>query len=443
MAKFIGTVGITGPISPKDTADTYATHMAFYGQGGYRTVDLLATRDLITPERRELGMIVYVLEDKKEYRLELGIENTNWVEKTGGGGGGSVDKLNYYLVTNMLELESFPSAGILAKYPGAIREVGTTCYVQDTGQEYRLYNGITNEDWKLISDPVLISGGGSSSSEIINNNSYYNKIGCLNTSLIIEALLSSDNGDGTYHNPNDPDNPVISGSNTNIFDFQINGSLFWTSDKVYFSGSSEIIENVDTKIYLEYTSGSNTDTIELLGNIGTIQTLSGNNTIEINGNKSKWNGYLTFKNPGQINLKIYQTKDGVKAYNLNKTIYAFNPNFTIMDGNSNVPLDIIEQGVKFLTKDYDFNVLGNTVLNVSLVKVNVTSNGIDTTNYNIIQSTMKMINTSKTYSIDFSVIDRNSFIDSTYALLVTGVDNGNTIPKYFYGPFIIKLNESL
>lgn len=77
------------------------------------------------------------------------------------------------------------------------------------------------------------------------------------------------------------------------------------------------------------------------------------------------------------------------------------------------------------------------------MKVNVTSNGIDTTNYNIIQSTMKMINTSKTYSIDFSVIDRNSFIDSTYALLVTGVDNGNTIPKYFYGPFIIKLNESL
>lgn len=54
-----------------------------------------------------------------------------------------------------------------------------------------------------------------------------------------------------------------------------------------------------------------------------------------------------------------------------------------------------------------------------------------------------MITTNEIYSIDFGVIDRLTFIDSSYALLVTGIDNGNTIPKYFYGPFNISLNETL
>ena len=69
MAKYKGTVAITGPISPTDTLDLYATHLASLGQGGYRSVLTLVDRDAILPLRREAGMVVYVIETQKEYRL--------------------------------------------------------------------------------------------------------------------------------------------------------------------------------------------------------------------------------------------------------------------------------------------------------------------------------------------------------------------------------------
>ena len=124
MAKFIGTVKLTGPISPTDTEDAYASHMALYGQGGYRSVATLAQRDLITDERREDGMVVYVIEDETEYRLKGGIANSNWEAVVGGSGGSG--KPNYYIVTDIAEMENFPSTTILTEYPTAIREIGTT-----------------------------------------------------------------------------------------------------------------------------------------------------------------------------------------------------------------------------------------------------------------------------------------------------------------------------
>lgn len=442
--RFIGTVKITGPVSPTDTEDAYASHMALYGQGGYRSVATIVDRDAITPERREDGMVVYVLEDDTEYRLKGGIDNTNWEEViSGGGSGGGSGKPNYYIVATINDMENFPTASILTEYPTAIREIGTTVYVQDTGQEYRLFNGITNADWKLISDPVLVSGGGTGGTT--NNeikNYYFDAIGCLNVALIDDVLNGISSG-GIYINPTDPNNPIISSSDLNVFSFEVPDSKFWTSDKVYFSGSTEITAGVDSKVYLEYTMGSTTDTIELLNIIGIPTDFAGTNNIDVRGNVSKWFGYIKISSPGQINLKVYQTKDGVRSYNVNKTLYSFNPNFTILDGTSNTPLPIIENAVKILSKDYNFNVISNTNLNVSLVKVNTTPNGIDSTNYSIIPGTTQLINTSGIYSIDFSVIDRLTFIDSSYALLVTGTDNGNIIPKYFYGPFTISLNETL
>lgn len=449
MGRFIGTVKITGPVSPTDTDDAYASHMALYGQGGYRSVTTLVARDLISQERREEGMVVYVLEDDTEYRLKGGIDNTNWVAETSGGGEPGTTgsgKPNYYIVTTILEMENFPSPTILTEYPTAIREVGTTIYVQDTGQEYRLFNGITNADWKLISDPVLVNnsgdgtGGGTTNTEI--KNYYFDTIGDLNTALIDNVIIEASEG-GIYISPKDPTNPVISSSDLNIFSFEVPDSKFWTSDMVYFSGTTEITSGVESKVYLEYNMGSVNDTIELTRIIGTPIDFAGTNNIDVRGNTSKWFGYIKISSPGQINLKVYQTKDDVKTYNVNKTLYSFNPNFTITDGISITPLQIIENAIKILKKDYNFNVINNTKLNVSLVKVNTTPNGIDNINYNIIQGTTKLIDTSGIYSIDFGSIDRTKFIDSSYALLVTGIDNGNTIPKYFYGPFNISLNETL
>ena len=79
MAKYIGGVTITGYIAPSDTADLYATHREELGQGGYRSVANTTERNLISMDRRKLGMIVYVIDEDKEYKLLGGLENTNWV----------------------------------------------------------------------------------------------------------------------------------------------------------------------------------------------------------------------------------------------------------------------------------------------------------------------------------------------------------------------------
>lgn len=78
MGSYPGGVAVTGYLSPTDTTDHYATHKAEFGQGGYRSVVDITTRDAIDPSRREAGMLVYVISEDKTYRLVNGILNTNW-----------------------------------------------------------------------------------------------------------------------------------------------------------------------------------------------------------------------------------------------------------------------------------------------------------------------------------------------------------------------------
>lgn len=67
MAELQGTV-VTSPLVPGgDSSNTYPTHDAIYGKGGWRSVKTIAERDAITEKRKTTGMIVWVEEDKKEY----------------------------------------------------------------------------------------------------------------------------------------------------------------------------------------------------------------------------------------------------------------------------------------------------------------------------------------------------------------------------------------
>lgn len=38
MSQITGSIVITGPISPTDTTDTYATHWSAYGKGGLKSL---------------------------------------------------------------------------------------------------------------------------------------------------------------------------------------------------------------------------------------------------------------------------------------------------------------------------------------------------------------------------------------------------------------------
>jgi len=80
MAKITGSVNLSGTITPYDSTDTYATHDQQYGRGGYRSVQNSAERIVIPLQRRAEGMLVFEIDTKRSYRLEGGIENTDWVE---------------------------------------------------------------------------------------------------------------------------------------------------------------------------------------------------------------------------------------------------------------------------------------------------------------------------------------------------------------------------
>lgn len=82
MSALQGT-NIASAVRPFDSLDTYATHEAQYGKGGHRTVTTLAERNKIPVGRRELLMIVGVIEDNNFYKLvnnptTLGTSNSDW-----------------------------------------------------------------------------------------------------------------------------------------------------------------------------------------------------------------------------------------------------------------------------------------------------------------------------------------------------------------------------
>jgi hypothetical protein len=77
MTEFVrlGGVGIMGYISPMNENDTYAVIDPLYGIDGLRNVESISDMLDIPEERRRAGMIVGVLEEDKYYKLK----NDNWV----------------------------------------------------------------------------------------------------------------------------------------------------------------------------------------------------------------------------------------------------------------------------------------------------------------------------------------------------------------------------
>jgi len=106
MGIILGSVPFGGFIAPTDSTDTYATHDELYNRGGYRTVVDIASRDLITPDRRKIGMLVYVTADDKYYTLKTGLLNADWEDATMGGGGRTALFINDNVTNNYRVLPS-------------------------------------------------------------------------------------------------------------------------------------------------------------------------------------------------------------------------------------------------------------------------------------------------------------------------------------------------
>ena len=60
MSELKGTV-VASPIVPYSSEDTFATHYAKYGKGGFMSVSTISDRDAIPEARREEGMFAFVV----------------------------------------------------------------------------------------------------------------------------------------------------------------------------------------------------------------------------------------------------------------------------------------------------------------------------------------------------------------------------------------------
>lgn len=123
---------VASPIVPFSSEDTYPTHEAKYGKGGFRTVETIAERDAIPEARREEGMLVYVVNDPENINTYQYLNSTWQKSKIGAG----VEK-----VQTIEEREALKS------------EIGDLVYV---GSEGQVFIKLSEDDWRPMSFGIPI-----------------------------------------------------------------------------------------------------------------------------------------------------------------------------------------------------------------------------------------------------------------------------------------------
>ena len=99
MSQNIGTL-ISAPIRPNDSNDPIASAWAKEIKGGLHVATYSSDRDAIIVQRREWGMMCYVIDDNQTYQLEYNYsstditDNSNWKPFSGSGGGGGGEWLD-------------------------------------------------------------------------------------------------------------------------------------------------------------------------------------------------------------------------------------------------------------------------------------------------------------------------------------------------------------
>jgi hypothetical protein len=92
---YSGTI-IASPIRPADPLQTIATVFSNEVKGSLHTYPNITERDALIEERRDWGMLCYVISTNKTYQLVYNFNSTNinddsnWTEFAGSGGGGAI-----------------------------------------------------------------------------------------------------------------------------------------------------------------------------------------------------------------------------------------------------------------------------------------------------------------------------------------------------------------
>lgn len=138
MAQNIGTL-ISAAIRPNDSLDPIASAYASEIKGGLHTVTDSSDRNNIIFERREWGMMCYVVNDNKTYQLSYNYSNTdimnnsNWKEFSGSGGGSGNEWIDSVLAIQNAE-------------PGSPVD----------GERYIIGSSPTGINWSLLSSDIVV-----------------------------------------------------------------------------------------------------------------------------------------------------------------------------------------------------------------------------------------------------------------------------------------------
>ena len=177
MAKIPG-LNITAPVVPSQDTDTYPSHRAIYGYGGWREVATVADRDAIPSLRRESGMSVYVTSEQKLYVLQDDLVTWNEFKS------GSTDS-----VRKTDDLSTFVPMvnGEIVEY------TGTTTQNYTQGYFYKVTENITYTD----ASGILV-GGNLSNLEVdvdvfVNSGVSLNEDHIIHYSVEQESWLDADN----------------------------------------------------------------------------------------------------------------------------------------------------------------------------------------------------------------------------------------------------------
>jgi len=84
MSGYPGSVPVGGFFAPTDTTDTYPTSDSQFNLGGWHEVATHTDRDAIPAARRREGLGCYTANDSKNWQLQGGITNSDWVDITSG-----------------------------------------------------------------------------------------------------------------------------------------------------------------------------------------------------------------------------------------------------------------------------------------------------------------------------------------------------------------------
>jgi hypothetical protein len=182
-----GTVPVSGSFAPTDPADSFGTHNDKWGVGGYRIVKTITDRnaipvnesnllnldDALASGRRKLGMMVYVSDEAKFYVLTIDTatwdgyteeekvtalaDDTNFVEFSGGGGGGLLygnatnDGTDIYNTTIDAVISSYEQGdSYLIKFED--NNIGDSKININSIGDVRIYKGL---DTQLIDDDII------------------------------------------------------------------------------------------------------------------------------------------------------------------------------------------------------------------------------------------------------------------------------------------------